>query len=734
MNAGDSLLAGCRNIWDYIQLQQIMQNQSLNLQQEHIFSSEGIYFKYKDDKINTKQDSKKLQVFSQTINTGEKSLVITTIRDMSHWIELERQKNLTLFKTQAFASAAHEFRNPLGAIITSLELIKNHIDMDKVGQFYMTAKNCSNLLLFLVNDILDYSQLESKKIQTNKDNVCIEQTIRDCIEVLSFKAQSKNLELSYLLEDQIPKKLMTDQNRLRQILINLISNAIKYTHTGYVKVKVSQNEVKQKLLIQVEDTGVGICKEDQEKLFNAYVKIKNNRNLNKDGCGLGLTICKNLAEALGGKIKMQSEIGQGSTFTLKLPIQYSDLSYSVNSQAYLNLQSRIFTYQHISIDENSEERESQNFTKLYQVNQQQLKAPRSKSFKLQKNQNAPQHLIRRSTFYNKNSNIRFLKNNEVNFVEDSETNLRKELAMNLKGYLDTQELLFSKDKSQLMADDFDEGIIDLQQVRFDINQKQNYSAIQTVEMTTPQYKNKKIFLNSNTPVPKNNSQEQQNNLIEIQSASDCSSQQAEIVNSQQILLQFQQNQEILGFNRQSQNIVDNSIGSNKSRSLNFQRASSYLLNNRESTKTQCNHAKILIVDDDPFNLLILDGMLQQLKITQVDKCYDGLSALKKMDENFSSSFDCSFHTPGRETCCKSHKPYQLVIVDNQMPQMSGLQVAQEIRIKQRNGELPEQLKVMLLSGDDRLLRNAEAQKVFDFIHLKPINLELLNKILENIEL
>ena len=91
------------------------------------------------------------------INTGNKNLVFTTIRDMSHWSELEKSKNLTLYKTQAFASAAHEFRNPLSAIITSLDLLRDMIDLERGLKYYNTAKNCSKLMLYLVNDILDYS-------------------------------------------------------------------------------------------------------------------------------------------------------------------------------------------------------------------------------------------------------------------------------------------------------------------------------------------------------------------------------------------------------------------------------------------------------------------------------------------------------------------------------------------------------------------------------------------------
>lgn len=123
----------------------------------------------------------------------------------------------------------------------------------------------------------------------------------------------------------MPKKLQTDQNRLRQILINLISNAIKYTHKGYVRIKARLNSQKSRVCISVEDSGVGISESDQIQLFKAYVKIMRNRNLNKEGCGLGLTISKNLAEALGGALQVNSQVGVGSVFTVELPLHSQDL-------------------------------------------------------------------------------------------------------------------------------------------------------------------------------------------------------------------------------------------------------------------------------------------------------------------------------------------------------------------------------------------------------------------------
>ena len=120
--------------------------------------------------------------------SGANKIIITTIRDMSYWLELEKQKNITSMQTLAFASAAHEFRNPLNAIMTSLELLEPLIDHDKGGHYFQIARSCSNLLIFLVKDILDFAQLESESLILNMAIINLEQTIQECVNALSFKA------------------------------------------------------------------------------------------------------------------------------------------------------------------------------------------------------------------------------------------------------------------------------------------------------------------------------------------------------------------------------------------------------------------------------------------------------------------------------------------------------------------------------------------------------------------
>ncbi|CDW86955.1 multi-sensor hybrid histidine kinase [Stylonychia lemnae] len=622
MIPGYELLAGCRNIWDYIQLQQLIRKSIIKLQ--NAISLDGIYFKYSgscnfeqqiaqeipDNEIGESQrklnNLKRLQVFSQTINTGCQTLVITTIRDMSHWLELEKQKTLTLFKTQAFASAAHEFRNPLNAIISSLDLLKDMVDKERGLQYYQTAKNCSNLLLYLVNDILDYSQFESQKLLMNPEDVSIEDIIMECLDVLRFKAEQKRLQLSYEISQEFPRRLLTDHNRLRQILINLISNGIKYTSSGYVKIKAYICIELNKICIDVEDSGVGIQQEEQEQLYNAYCKIMANRSLNKEGCGLGLTISRNLALALGGELKVKSEIGKGSIFTIQLP-------RNIAKQEFQNYRPSYF--QNIFLEEQQ-----------FQIPQQTEERGRRISYQQRKKRQDPYRIM--------NTSIQ-----TENLLDDSQTYLRENLNQHAQNYLKTMNHIF-----------------------LDKNSVQNDSPNSSIDP----------------------------DMMVIPNESG----------------------------------IDHQI--DVSRDFMIHKGSMEIFEN-------CNHAKILIVDDDPYNIIVLQGILQQLKQPVVDKGYNGKEGLAMVEQDYQRRFECSFHTPGRELC-QQHDCYRLLIIDNQMPIMNGFELGRAVREKQQKGEYSPETKLMLLTGDEFMCSNAEVKVIFDFIMTKPLSVTKLREILTQINL
>eukprot|EP00347_Sterkiella_histriomuscorum_P008792 403343733 len=310
-NIKDTL--GNSNLWNHL----VSRNDKA-MDQENVNSGLSFYFEAQEDQTQSKKD---LQVFFQQVKTGSKCFTVTTIRDMSLWSALERQTNLSKYKTIAFAQAAHEFRNPLNAIINSIDLLKDFIHEATAQKYYSVAKNCSNLMGFLINDILDSCQIESQKLLLNIEKTSIKQVFEECLNILKFKADQKGLNFSFEITESFPAQISIDQNRLRQILINLLSNAIKYTNKGFVKFTAKINNIqKQNFKIIIEDSGVGIEKSEINCLFTEFNKILRKREMNKEGCGLGLTICQKLVEALGGQIHVESEINKGTKFTIDMPI------------------------------------------------------------------------------------------------------------------------------------------------------------------------------------------------------------------------------------------------------------------------------------------------------------------------------------------------------------------------------------------------------------------------------
>ncbi len=182
--------------------------------------------------------------------------------------------------------------------------------------------DCTNLMIYLVRDIMDFSQIESKSFILNISECKVIMALEECISMFKLKAQEKGINLALdheSLQQCLPDILHIDENRLKQIIINLVSNAIKYTQVGHVIIKGSIDRRRKLIQIIVQDSGVGMTKKQVKNLFQKFTKIMDFRELNKDGVGLGLTISKNLAQAFGGDIQVESKVGVGSFFILSLP-------------------------------------------------------------------------------------------------------------------------------------------------------------------------------------------------------------------------------------------------------------------------------------------------------------------------------------------------------------------------------------------------------------------------------
>ncbi len=234
--------------------------------------------------------------------------------------ELEKAKReaeeSNRYKSIFLANMSHEIRTPLNSVIGFADILSTLIKDQKIKQYVSSIKSSGESLLALINDILDLSKIEAGKLDVVLEPMDIEDVLDSLKKIFSVQAASKGLEFNLSVQKKFPGKLMFSKNRLRQILFNLIGNAIKFTGEGSVCVNVDWEETaengKINLYISVKDTGKGIAKKDREKIFTPFFQSDNTDK--EIGTGLGLAITQRLVSILGGKIFLKSELGSGSEF------------------------------------------------------------------------------------------------------------------------------------------------------------------------------------------------------------------------------------------------------------------------------------------------------------------------------------------------------------------------------------------------------------------------------------
>ena len=241
--------------------------------------------------------------------------------------EKERADEANRAKSAFMSNMSHEIRTPMNAIVGMTEILMRSELPEMEREYLGNIQRSGNALLGIINDILDFSKIESGKMKLVEEDYAPLPMLQDLKMIILNRIGSKMIQLEYEIDENLPAKLHGDELRIRQVLINIANNAVKFTDEGYVRLTVKVKEVvddRAEIYFSIKDSGQGIAPEDMEKLFGAYSQVDTKKNHKKEGTGLGLAISKQFVEMMGGSIHVKSKYGEGSEFYFTIPQKIVD--------------------------------------------------------------------------------------------------------------------------------------------------------------------------------------------------------------------------------------------------------------------------------------------------------------------------------------------------------------------------------------------------------------------------